>query len=116
MSSSAGLLKRGAVLYRKGEFVGALRVFEHYVDAHPRSAAGWLAMARALLRLREMDGALAACDCALALVPDHRAALEARERLVAEGVSAPVPSGVAGTISPEVMSFLAALVEAVLLG
>jgi hypothetical protein len=73
-------------------------------------------MARVLFRLREVDGALAACDCALALVPDHHGALDLRERVAAGRASMPVPSGVAGTISPEVTAFLAALIEVVLMG
>lgn len=114
MSTSAGLLRRGAALYRSGEFVSALRAFERHLDAHHRDAEGWIWMARALFRLREMDGALAACDCALSLAPDHRAALALRERIAAERVKPSAPAKNTLELPPEAFELVFALIGLVI--
>jgi hypothetical protein len=84
MSTSAGLLRRGGALYRRGEHVRALDIYLRYLDAHPRGVAGWVGVARTLYVMHEVDGALAACDCVLAFEPHHRAALTLRERIGAD--------------------------------
>ena len=109
MSSSAGLLERGRALYRRGAFAAALRAFERFVDAHPRSAEGWLAMAYVLLRLREAEAGLAACEVALDLMPNNAAALALRERIAAERASVQVSTKEPLELPPEIFELVPAL-------
>jgi hypothetical protein len=110
MSTSAGTLQRGIARYRRGAHVEALHALARHVDAHPRSAEGWLWVARARFRLHEVDGALAACGCALAIVAEYAAALDLRERIAAGQPMAPAPAKQGIELGPEAFELVAALI------